>query len=315
MYRVKTFPVHFAPPPPVAGGLRLWPESPLAGPNASPVLALILFALSGCSLLGHTPQIAEPIKLIAVMPIERAETAGAALPGEKPRVEPGAERVITAQIYAVLSESPRWRFVPDLTVAQALGKMSADTGDLATRARAMGKAVGADAVLFGTVSRYVERVGSEYGAQKPAAVGFTLQLISVPSGRLLWIGRFDQQQEALSTNLFNWWQFWRGGPKWFTAQQFAHLGVERLLEDLDRRSGEGTSQQPSRQQTEGRNTACRADRDRVGSSRLSVVQPSSPCVPAAQHLPATCVGLPAPVDQHLAIDNDVLDAGGALDEA
>jgi hypothetical protein len=198
------------------------------------VAALMLSTLNGCALWSRGPTIEEHVRLIAVLPIEHQPPSAVAVPEEGPRLEPNAERVVTAQIYAALSESSQWRFVPDLTTTQALSKLGA-TGDLATRAQALGKAVEADAVLCGTVTRYVERVGSEYGARKPAAVGFTLQLISVSSGRVLWTGSFDQQQQALTTNLFNWWQFWRGGPKWFTAQEFAHLGVEHLLEELSRK--------------------------------------------------------------------------------
>jgi len=198
------------------------------------VAALMLSGLSGCFLWAHGPFIDEHVGLIAVLPIERQAPSAVAAQEEGPRLEPHAEGVITAQVYAVLSESPQWRFVADLTATQALGKLGT-AGDLATRAQALGKAVEADAVLCGTVTRYVERVGSEYGTRKPAAVGFTLQLISVSSGRTLWTGTFDQQQQALTTNLFNWWQFWRGGPKWFTAQEFAHLGVEHLLDDLGRK--------------------------------------------------------------------------------
>ncbi|HXQ22288.1 MAG TPA: hypothetical protein VN812_11490 [Candidatus Acidoferrales bacterium] len=197
--------------------------------------SLVTLLLAGCSLLHHPPTLPEPVNLIAVMPIEREENATPAESGE--RIAPEAERVMTAQVYDVLSSSPRWRFVPDLTVRQALNGLKSD-GDLASRARALGKAVNADAVLCGTVSRYIERVGTEYGARQPAAVGITLQLVSVQSGSVLWKNSFDQRQQALSANLFNWWQFWRGGPRWFSAQEFAHLGVEHLLDDLARKIGD-----------------------------------------------------------------------------
>jgi len=201
--------------------------------------ACLLFAtvlLPGCGLLRGGAQIDEPVNLIAVLPIERAEVSSPTSSEEQPRMEPDAEKVVTAQIYAVLSASPKWRFVPDLTVSQSLGKLPPG-GDLATRAIALGKAVGADAVLCGTLSRFVERVGTEYGARQPAAVAFTLQLVSVSSGKTLWTDSFDQQQQPLSENLLNWWQFWRGGPKWFTATEFARIGIERLLDDLAAKLG------------------------------------------------------------------------------
>ena len=194
-------------------------------------------ATSACSLfMARPPAITEPIKLIAVMPIVRVEPSSATPSPDGPPLAPDAERVVTAEVYGVLSSSSRWRFVPDLAVSPALAHVPA-SGDLASRAQALGKAVGADAVLIGSVFKYRERVGTEYGARQPAAVGFTLQLISVSSGHALWSGTFDQAQQALSTNLFNWWQFWRGGPRWFSAAEFTRLGVERLLDNLAEQLG------------------------------------------------------------------------------
>lgn len=189
-----------------------------------------LAALAGCSLLHRTPPIDEPIKLIAVMPIEREEPSSTSADGSK-RLKAGAEHVVTAEVYSVLASSSKWRFVPDLTVTQALTKVD-PKGSLMSRARDLGKAVSADGVLFGTVSRYKERIGGEYGAREPATVRFTLSLLSVSTGKVLWTRTFDETQQSLSSNLFNWWQFWRGGPRWFTAEEFTRLGVERQLDDL-----------------------------------------------------------------------------------
>ncbi len=208
-------------------------SDPRHGRLASPSRLLpFLLACQGCSLLhGTGPIIEEKISLLAVMPIERGEFVSATPLPETPTLASGAERVVTAQIYEVLSSSPRWRFVPDLTVSEALGRLPPG-GDLASRARALGKAVGADGVLCGTVFRYRERVGGEYGARQTAAVGITLELVSVASEKTLWSATFDHAQEPLSQNLYNWWQFWRGGPRWFTAEEFTHLAVERLLDKL-----------------------------------------------------------------------------------
>ena len=212
----------------------------MAAPSVASVLLLFLTfggTVSSCSLLMHPPPaITEPVSLIAVMPVERAEPSSATPPLDGPTLAPDAERVVTAEIYGVLSSSSRWRFVPDLTVSQAFTHIPS-AGNLAARAQALGKAVGADAVLTGAVFRYRERIGSEFGARQPAAVGFTLPLISVASGKPLWSGTFDQAQQALSTNLFNWWQFWQGGPRWFSAPEFTRLGAERLLDSLAEQLG------------------------------------------------------------------------------
>ena len=200
------------------------------------LIASVLLAVAGCNPFHHPPKLPESVDLIAVMPIEAAEHTGATPAEHVETLPPGAPRQVTAAVYGALTSSSEWRVVPDLTVAQALTHVNRE-GDLRSQARALGIEVGADAVLYGTVSRYVERVGAEYAARTPAAVAFTLHLISVRSGEILWSGSFDQTQRPLTSNLFNWWQFWRGGPRWFTAQDFTRLGVEHLLKDLASRAG------------------------------------------------------------------------------
>ena len=200
------------------------------------LLVASLVVAAGCNPFHRAPKLPERISLIAVMPIQPVERTSATPSEHTATLPPEAPRVVTAELYGALTSSSAWRVVPDLTVTPAFGQLQPES-DLALRARALGKAVGADQVMSGTVSRYVERVGKEYGARQPASVAFTLHLISVQTGKILWTGSFDQTQKPLSSNLFNWWQFWRGGPRWFTAQEFTRLGVEHLLQDLSRRLG------------------------------------------------------------------------------
>ncbi len=190
-------------------------------------LLWLAVGVSGCSYFRSGEPLPEAVDRIAVLPIRRA--AGV----DNQKVVPGAERTITAHIYGIFAAAPEWNFVPDLTVTQVLTRLPRED-DVVEQARGLGKAVKADAVLCGVVSRYIEREGSEYGARKAAAVGIELQLVSVATGKVLWQGSFDQQQKALSENLFNWWQFWRGGVRWFTAEELSRVAVEHLIEDLKR---------------------------------------------------------------------------------
>ncbi len=207
----------------IRGG-QLWTLRWLAG-------AIVACAISSCGWLYRVPPLEEPVETLAVLPLERDPAPA----GKEESVPPGAERIVTAQIYGVLAESPHWRFVPDVTVEQALARIPPGLHDK-ERARELGRAVKADAVLYGRVERYVERTGGEYGAAKPASVAFELALVSVASGKELWRRRFAQTQQPLTSNLLNFWMFWRAGPRWFSAQELARLGVERLLEDLRRRT-------------------------------------------------------------------------------
>ena len=199
--------------------------------RAGIIIGLGILMLSGCNAFRRGPKLEEPVSLIAVMPIEAEERASATATQTTESLPEEAPRQVTAEVYAAITNAPEWRVVPDLTVARAIQRLN-PAGDLAARARAVGKEVKADAVLFGTVWRYIEREGTEYGARRPAAVGFALQLIAVQSGKILWKGSFEQTQQPLSSNLFRWWQFWRGGPRWFTVQEFTRYGAEHVLKDL-----------------------------------------------------------------------------------
>ena len=192
----------------------------------------ILAVVSGCAqtrnFINPPPEIDAIVHQVAVMPIERDPAASPA------KLPPDVERIVTAHVYGALADSWKWRIVPDLTVRDALDGIS-QTLTPEDRAMALAEAVDADGVIFGTISRFVERQGSDFGADEPASVAFELKALARRRGEVVWEKEFDQTQESLSSNLFNFWQFWRGGPRWFTAAEFVELGVGRLIEDLESR--------------------------------------------------------------------------------
>jgi hypothetical protein len=152
---------------------------------------------------------------------------------------PDAGMAITGQIYEVLAHDPKFRFVPDLTISDAVNRPAvAQASGLVARAVALGKEVKADTVIYGQVFRFRERVGTEYGASEPASVSFELGIVDVNSGEELWKGKFSETQQSLSANFLNWWMFWRAGPHWFTVRELAGLGVEKLIDDMKDEIGE-----------------------------------------------------------------------------
>jgi hypothetical protein len=177
----------------------------------------------------------KPIKLIAVLEIQPAAAGATAMTsdGEAQRRLPAdAGRAVTGQIYSVLADRPDFRFVPDLTVSDTSKQRSIASGPLEERARELGKAVAADGVIFGTVSRFDERVGTDLGATEPASVTFDLNLLETASDKVVWHGEYAKTQEALSTNLLQFWMFWESGPRWISARELSRLGAEELLEDM-----------------------------------------------------------------------------------
>jgi hypothetical protein len=183
-------------------------------------LALLLSAC-GAAQPTRPPVLTE---LLAVLPLDEGPQVK---PGATPQEDGGA--IVTAQIYRVLSEQTEFRFAPDLSVVDTLGtpELRAAHGRV-ERAVALGKALGAEAVLSGTVTRFSPRVGTAFGASQGASVAFVLSLVEVASGEIVWEGSYDQTQESLATNFLDVFLFWQAGARWLSASELAGLGVEEL---------------------------------------------------------------------------------------
>lgn len=92
-----------------------------------------------------------------------------------------------------------------------------------------GQAFSADTVMVGYIYRWQEREGTNYSAKRPSSVAFELYLIRSSDKAILWKGRFDKTQKALSENIFNLGMFLKSKGKWITADELAKLGLEELL--------------------------------------------------------------------------------------
>lgn len=198
--------------------------------------AAVCTVLVGCGTLWfqRTPP---PSGLIAVLPIEpmplRSEIEGRGEESDAERLAPDAGAAVTACVYGALAERSDFRFVPDLTATVALQRPAVSQATGRTeRAVALGVETQATATLFGVVSRFRERIGTEYGAARPAAVSMDLQVVDVATGQIVWRGAFDETQQSLTGNLLKAWMFWRAGPHWFTARELACLGAGMLIEEL-----------------------------------------------------------------------------------
>lgn len=98
-----------------------------------------------------------------------------------------------------------------------------------------GKELNADAVLYGKIHRYRDRVGNDYSVDTPASVAFTLSLVRVIDGATLWRYSFDETQQALTENLFNFKLYRSEGMKWLTADELLDYGIKRAAADLKKR--------------------------------------------------------------------------------
>ena len=92
-----------------------------------------------------------------------------------------------------------------------------------------GRTLGADAVIYGLVYRYEDRVGTKYSVDSPASVAFDIHLIHVADGSVLWSGHFDETQESLSENLLKLGTFIKRRASWISAHEMAMSGIEDIM--------------------------------------------------------------------------------------
>jgi len=89
-------------------------------------------------------------------------------------------------------------------------------GELAVR---VARAVGARLAVFGALTRFVERVGSAWGATTPATVWYQAVLVDAQDGTVLDRERFEYTQQPLSQNLLELPRFLQGGGRWVTRDE------------------------------------------------------------------------------------------------
>lgn len=94
------------------------------------------------------------------------------------------------------------------------------------------KELGATSVLIGRVTRYRDREGSAAGASRAASVSFEVSLHEAPSGRRLWMGKFDETQLPLSSGVFRVRSYPGGGTYWLSAKEMATWGADAVAKAL-----------------------------------------------------------------------------------
>lgn len=159
-----------------------------------------------------------------------------------PEAKPVAERaplVLSDHIYSTMASFAQWQIVSEREVREAVSMIP--TGSEAARAKNLGELVHADAVVSSRVLRYRERVGEEWGAKSPASVSFVMELWDVKRGEVVWSGRFDETQRALSENIFALFEFTQRGVRWLKAEELALEGVKKAVADLHQALYRGTS--------------------------------------------------------------------------
>ena len=193
------------------------------------VLAAAL-ALSACGPTGkqqpEDPAPAPAPTCIGVLPVrpDSAEQVGGS--AETTRSLADGAAVVDGILRDALRGNDKARF---LDPAQAGPLLQSDAPNLEA-ARTAAQTTGCNALLETRLTRYVEREGGPYGAQRPAAVTVGYRLYNVETGTVLCHGRFDEQQQSLMENLFSLGKAGRRGMTWLTAEELSRDGLRELIQ-------------------------------------------------------------------------------------
>lgn len=145
----------------------------------------------------------------------------------------GAAEAVTAELYARATIDGGWTVTPQSDVIDAMQQLPPTTAaNLDQNALALGRRLGVDGVLYGSVNRYRERVGYDYAAQTPAAVAFTLNFVDEHSKQIVWTANFAREQKALTENVLDLPNFISNAGRWVRAHDLAAGGAQTALENL-----------------------------------------------------------------------------------
>jgi len=150
-------------------------------------------------------------------------------------VSDDAAETMTTDLFNCLNKNQKYILIPP---EQAKGVYSmilfqSITIGIKDMLQKTGKSFSSDAVLFGYIYRWTERVGTEYSVEIPASVAFDLHLVSTDTNSILWKDSFKKTQLSLSENLFDLSTFIKSRGKWLTAKELAHIGLESMIKRLE----------------------------------------------------------------------------------
>lgn len=86
------------------------------------------------------------------------------------------------------------------------------------------------ALIF-SLLRYNERVGDRYSVKDPASLAFEFKLINSDDGKVTCSGSYDETQQSLTENIFNFPRAFKRGFKWLTVKEIANEAVREKLDE------------------------------------------------------------------------------------
>lgn len=144
---------------------------------------------------------------------------------------PGDKAHMTQQLLSLLHAKTTYTLIPPGAGEGIRSQILSDRISVSDRdlLLEMGRKLGADAVVTGTIYRFRQRIGTRYAADTPASVAFDLHLIRVSDGHIVWVGHSDETQDPLFNNLLKLSSFVERGGGWLTAEELATSELKKSM--------------------------------------------------------------------------------------
>ncbi|MFH1020513.1 MAG: hypothetical protein V1782_07885 [Pseudomonadota bacterium] len=190
----------------------------------------VLTLLSGCARTTGKTQAEDllPVKTIIVLPVEIiTDGQSNRSPKEMQQLEKGQKLIDTmmAEYFADRED------IALLTAGQRDALDKDMTRCRTTAAVTICLTKKADAVLLCTLHRFTEREGNEYSIVSPASVSFDYKLIQAETGQTLCSGVFNETQQTLLADMFQFFNKAKRGVKWLSAEELAREGFKQKITD------------------------------------------------------------------------------------
>jgi hypothetical protein len=177
------------------------------------------------------------IKRIAILPFQTQPIPPKEKISEARHVAEGSENLLTELFAEKLQATGRYQIIPQGQVEATLKTVQAD--ELVTMtprlAQKVGKSMGADVVIMGRVQKFTERAGGRLGSDRPASVGFVVEMIGVGDGQTVWWSEYYETQKTLTEDVNTLPLFIKRGGKWLTARELAEYGMEEMIKTLPKK--------------------------------------------------------------------------------
>ncbi len=183
-----------------------------------------LFSLVGCAEPVEKQEM-EPLAnvgCVAVLPV--SPQMDLSFSAQKKEELQEGSAYATGVINSLLTVNPKARLVGETpTSLNGMGE-----GGKLEIIREAGKQTGCQAVLFTSLERYSERKGGEMSVDTPASASFDMTLFHLPSGRVLWVGDYEETQESFLANIFSS-KMKKRGFRWITVEELVGEALEERL--------------------------------------------------------------------------------------